>query len=392
MGAIGSLQRRLAATAARIAESQSAFPLFVKRLAAFGQAVPEPLRAPDTAGPRLTIAPFNYSGQARQWARTATDPATGTAAVNLGVLTPNGYGFPADATVPVRVFLGSRVWQRAQRAEFERCSHLLVESFTSPLGSGRGAAFRAEIAGLQAAGVRVGLIAHGSDIRSAGAFRFSPFDPADPATAAAERRSREAKRLIADTGLPVFVSTPDLLHDVPDATWLPLVVDDEPWRVAGEARPLLAEARPVVMHAPTAPQLKGSSHVDAAMRSIGGRAEYRRLLGIPASEMPGTVASADIVVDQLLLGSYGVAACEALASGRVVVGNVDAGIRDRVSAIAGIELPIVQADPETIEDVLAGLLERPEEIRRLGALGPGFVSAVHTGARTRAALADFLGA
>ncbi len=367
------------------------FSRFVKRLAALGQPVPEPLRVPEATGPRLAIAPFNYSGQARQWARTATDPATGTVAGNLGILTPNGYGFPADATVPVRVFLGSRAWQRAQRAEFERCSHLLVESFTSPLGSGRGAAFRAEISELQATGVRVGFIAHGSDVRSPSAFRISPFDPSDPATIAAERRSAAAKRLIAETGLPAFVSTPDLLRELPDATWLPLVVDDEPWRIAGEARPLLSGDRISVVHVPTSPVIKGSAHVDEAMRQLAGRADYRRLLGVPVAEMPATIASADIVVDQLLLGSYGVAACEALAAGRVVIGNVDADIRARVSAIAGTDLPIVQADPHTLADVLEQLIGDPAELRRIGSLGPGFVRSVHTGSMTRSALREFLG-
>ncbi len=35
--------------------------------------------------------------------------------------------------------------------------------------------------------------------------------------------------LIADSGLPIFVSTPDLLPYVPEATWLPVVVDVDRW-------------------------------------------------------------------------------------------------------------------------------------------------------------------
>ena len=388
MRALQTVRQRLAT----VAESQSAPARLLKRVGSWGIPVPEPLRAPVGARRSLAIAPFNYAGQARQWARTVSSTA-GIPAANLAVSAPGGYGFAADAIVPARVFLGSRAWQRAQRAEFERFSHLLIESFTSPLGSGRGAAFRAEIAALQRSGVRVGFIAHGSDVRSPSALRersrFSPFDPADPATAALEARSRAAKRLIEDTGLPVFVSTPDLLHDVPTATWLPLVVDGAPWRSAALGRTLLDDGQPRVLHAPTHPRAKGSVYVEAAMRALAGEAEYLSPVGVPAAEMPALVASADIVVDQLILGSYGVAACEALAAGRVVVGNVDAGIREQLAALAGVELPIVQADPDSVAEVLGGLVGDRQEIRRIGALGPEFVESVHSGTRTAAALAGF---
>ena len=44
--------------------------------------------------------------------------------------------------------------------------------------------------------------------------------------------------------------------------------------------------------------------------------------GVPHTELVEMVKSADIVVDQLLLGSYGVFACEAMAAGRVTVGHI----------------------------------------------------------------------
>ena len=53
-----------------------------------------------------------------------------------------------------------------------------------------------------------------------------------------------------------------------------------------------------------------------------GLVDYTPLRDVPWSEMPGVIASADIVLDQFALGGYGVAAVEAMASGRAVVGHV----------------------------------------------------------------------
>src|SRR5690606_33676634 len=137
----------------------------------------------------------------------------------------------------------------------------------------------------------------------------------------------DENRLVLDAfDGPVFVSTPDLLLDVPEATLLPVVVDVDTWAAAAQAAnsPKSPAAAPTVMHIPSNASIKGSPHVDRVATELAERGviRYERLSGVPAAQMPETVAQADIVVDQLLLGSYGVAACEAMAAGRAVVGNV----------------------------------------------------------------------
>src|SRR5690606_40172359 len=111
------------------------------------------------------------------------------------------------------------------------------------------------------------------------------------------------------------VSTPDLLLDAPRAVWLPVVVDPQRWR---SENPVLTRARPVVVHVPSNPWLKGSDVVDAELTRLAERGvvDYRRVSGIASAEMPAVLAEADIVVDQLRMGLYGVAACEAMAGGR----------------------------------------------------------------------------
>ncbi|HWV48247.1 MAG TPA: glycosyltransferase, partial [Microbacterium sp.] len=150
---------------------------------------------------------------------------------------------------------------------------------------------------------------------------------------------------------------------------------------------------PTLLHIPSAGHVKGTEHVDAAAGRLqdAGALRYVRMQGIPAADMPGLIGNADMVVDQLLVGSYGVAACEALAAGRVVVGNVDAAVRDLIRSETGLDVPIVQADPDTIEDVLRGLAADPERRQEIAAAGPVYVRQVHSGALTAQVLGGFLG-
>ena len=101
------------------------------------------------------------------------------------------------------------------------------------------------------------------------------------------------------------------------------------------------------------------------------------------------IASADIVLDQFALGSYGVLACEAMAAGRVVVGNVNAHVRDRVGRV-GRDLPIVQATPRDLGEVLLELIADPDAARKAAAAGREFVADVHSGPRAGVALREHL--
>src|SRR5699024_9822596 len=126
---------------------------------------------------------------------------------------------------------------------------------------------------------------------------------------------------------------------VPDATWLPLVVDTDLWH--GEVAPMSSGRPPVVLHCPNKPALKGSDAVDEVCNELQalGLIRYVREESLTPEQMRTLVEGADIVVDQLRLGDYGVTAIEALSAGRVVVGHVAERVRGRIPG----DLPIVEA-------------------------------------------------
>jgi glycosyltransferase involved in cell wall biosynthesis len=96
--------------------------------------------------------------------------------------------------------------------------------------------------------------------------------------------------------------------------------------------------------------------------------------------MPGLYGTADIVLDQFRIGNYGVAACEAMAAGRVVVSHVTDATRSTVHALTGLPLPIVEADAATLSAVVSGIAANPGAYREIGESGTEFVQRVHNGA------------
>lgn len=353
--------------------------------------VPGQPPAPEAAI-RLYVGPANFAGQGDQWARAVSRHVDGAVAVSMGFQGAGAFGFRVDYPVDKDVYLYSGTWQRRQlRAVSRGFSHVLIEAERPLFGTFLGSVER-EVALLARSGVRAAFVCHGTDIRlpsrHALANPYSPYrDGLLRETPELERRATENRRVLDRCGLPVFVSTPDLLLDVANGHWLPVVVDLERWR---RSNPVLAGPRPVVVHVPSKAIIKGTDLVDPVLAGLHaeGLIDYRRVEGVRADDMPELYGSADIVVDQFRIGSYGVAACEALASGRLVVSDVSAQVRSEVRAASGLDLPIVQATAGGLADTLRGILADPADFREVAASGPRFAGEVHDGrfsARTLAA-------
>jgi glycosyltransferase involved in cell wall biosynthesis len=186
-----------------------------------------------------------------------------------------------------------------------------------------------------------------------------------------------------------FVSTLDLLDYAPRAVWCPGVVDVNTWATDTVA---LERRVPVVAHAPSKGRLKGSQLIDPIMEELDRRGvvEYRRIERVQPRDMPAVYMDADIVIDQFTMGIYGVAACEAMAAGRVVVSFVGDTVRARAREATGRELPIVEATPGTLVEVVEKLLDDRDAARDIAAAGPSYVRENHDGRRSAAALAPFL--
>lgn len=346
------------------------------------------------ADTRLLISPNNYAGQAYYWAQAA-GTLPGVDAVNLKRRAGRpGFDFPTHFEVKDNVAEASRIWARRQEKRvLSDFTHLLLEGARLPYSGNCRGSVQDYVDFWQQNGLRVGLIWHGADIRTPSAHgRLEPhshlgnaFGPYRPEV----QEYVEAMHAIADElAVPEFVSTPDLLVYRPAAAWLPTIADPEVWRSPtrdpGE--------RPVVLHAPSRPHVKGSRlirEVNLALEE-DGLVTYKEARGLPSSQMPELVASADLVIDQLPTGAYGVASVEAMLSGKVVVAHVSEGTRSRILRDTGLELPIVEATPETLSTVMRDLVGDSRRLMELGAQGLEFARSVHSTEKAAEVLRGFL--
>jgi len=147
------------------------------------------------------------------------------------------------------------------------------------------------------------------------------------------------------------------------------------------------------VHTPSRAAIKGSAFVEEALAPLvaEGLVDYRRVEGISPEQMPQVMSEADIVLDQFAIASYGALACQAMAIGTAVVGHVSAEVRNEVEKATGHVLPIVEANPDTLQETLRRLVAQPEVRRAAAEAGPVFVRAVHDGRRSGRILAEALG-
>ena len=157
--------------------------------------------------------------------------------------------------------------------------------------------------------------------------------------------------------------------------------------------PPMRSAVPIVVHAPSKAIVKGSDLIDPVLTRLDaeGVIRYRRVHGVPAAGMPAIYREADIVLDQFRIGNYGVAACEVLAAGRVVVSHVSPQVRDAVLTYSGRTLPIIESRAAGLEATLRHLIfHRPEEAMAVAVSGLEFVRGLHDGGRSASVLEGWL--
>lgn len=140
--------------------------------------------------------------------------------------------------------------------------------------------------------------------------------------------------------------------------------------------PTLENDMPLVVHAPTNPLFKGTAQIEAAMerlREEGCRFEYRRVEKMSNAEALQLYRRADIVVDQILCGSYGLLAVESMALGKPVVGF----IREDLVSMFPEAPPIESATPDTVQAVVRALLTDPQRRRTRGWMGRKYAEKHH---------------
>ncbi len=350
---------------------------------------------PRTATPVVGFGPANFAGQAWEWAKALERSST---KISTEVLTIDGGSplkYPTDIRISRENWLKDRTWQSefSEKVQ-ENWSHVLLEAGRPLFGYSNGRSFSGDAELLRNSGLKVGLILHGSESRDPFAHsqreKWSPFS--DPSSALTQRLQDLTNSLLPEIRAfngTVFFSTPDMLCDLPFGTWLPVVIDVESWHCK---TPILVNKVPKVLHTPSNQALKGTNFVLDALTPLANQGKIELIIRdhVPPAEMRALVKEADIILDQFSMGIYGVMAMEAVTAGKLVISHVSQQVRDFVFTNTGLNLPILEANPETLASCVANVLHDKTEALDLVRQGHEFVAQVHDGRKSAQILSDFL--
>lgn len=177
------------------------------------------------------------------------------------------------------------------------------------------------------------------------------------------KKTDEAKRrsiaFYAKNAEKIYALNPDLLHVLPKTAeflpysnislseWTPTFsqLDNRPLRIG---------------HAPSHRRAKGTDLIlDAVQKliSVGYKFELVLIEGMSNAEAKEVYKTVDVFVDQLFAGWYGGLAVEVMALGKPVIAYIRQEDLHFIPAQMRADLPIIQAEPNSIRDVLEDILK-----------------------------------
>ena len=192
-------------------------------------------------------------------------------------------------------------------------------------------------------GKKVAIEYHGSEVRGKGPRLFHRFADA------------------------LFVSTPDLLDDVPGGVWLPspIFIGDYP----------VAEPNgTVIAHAPSNREAKGTQYLVEAFERVLKKiptAKLNLIEGVPYPEAIQQYRHATVMVDQLKIGWYGMVTLECMAMGVPVMCYIRGDLREY------LHCAVCYTSPERLEKDLLLVLSCEGYLDFWAKKGKSHVSTVH---------------
>lgn len=175
----------------------------------------------------------------------------------------------------------------------------------------------------------------------------------------------------------------DTIRMVPDAIYIPLAVDLDYWKPVDviPKEHLLPDNRGVrVLHPFENAELrgdqKGTKFIEQSIEELrreGYKIDYVFIQDVPYECIKYYYQQADIVVVQLLMGTYGGVSVEAMAMGKPIICylNKDA------QRLLPKDNPIINANPKTITDELRMLVKSAELRGRIGKKSRKYIEEEH---------------
>lgn len=226
---------------------------------------------------------------------------------------------------------------------------------------------------------------HGSDLR----FIFQDVDykfynPDPPEKQIRKKLQKRLKRLLKFSS-GIILHDEELREHLPDVN-IPVYI--VPLRINMEkfvpVYPDENVKKPIIVHAPSKRSTKGTEEILSALKNVSGDYELILVEGKTQDEAIEIYRKADIIVDQISVGTYGVFAIEAMALGKPVITYISEKMRETFPN----ELPIVSSEFDSLPNVIDELISSGKLRRELGIKGRKYAERFHDNGKVTKYLAD----
>jgi glycosyltransferase involved in cell wall biosynthesis len=186
------------------------------------------------------------------------------------------------------------------------------------------------------------------------------------------RRKTPAQLAYAQKADARIVGSYDAARWVPDAHVVPPGIELAKYTPA----PPSGNGRVLAVHAPSSRRKKGTDVIVAACEDVG--IELDIVEGVKHDDAIRRFARADLILDQLNAGWYGLFAIESMALAKPVLAFLNEDAVERSERAFGRKVPVVNVTKETLAARLRELVEAgPEERCRIGDASRAYVESVH---------------
>ncbi len=331
---------------------------------------------------RILHAPANIANQA--WYAAKGLRALGHE-VEVWEYDTNRFGFPVDRAIDTSSHDTKMVFDLLSEA-IERFDVFHFHFARTLIPSWVPMPFLWDLPLLRMLGKKIFMTFHGSDIRVRriheeytpwSYFRFSDLDVDDDYIT----KRTQVIRTYVDR---MFVVSTDYFPFVPDAEWMPRIIDMTEWP---EQQPAIRSI-PQVLHIPSRRGKKGTEMIVEGLEALkreGLAFDLNLVEDVPHNEARKQIQSADIVVDNVLTGDYEVVSMETMASSRVAVSYISDPVLD---AFGDDVPPVYNVNPANFVDRMRALITDRDACMKLARRGRAHVARLHDAPVVAAALAE----
>ena len=135
------------------------------------------------------------------------------------------------------------------------------------------------------------------------------------------------------------------------------------------------KSRPLIVHAPSRPAIKGTGFVLKAIDSLKDSYDFdfKLIHNVPHGEALDMMRNCDIMLDQFVCGGHGLAALEAMALGKPTF----CYIKPSLVSLYPSDLPIVNANQDNLAEVLDKFLKNGKLRYEIGRKSRAYVQKYH---------------